>query len=109
MKLAGWTEFRMGRHFKPTENGEERDWLWKTLLNTPDEISQIFQEKYISFSPWRKKHRKSYQDILKFLYSKATQSRILKSNTIPRAEQDTTTFCGHVSYTANKSHSALKS
>lgn len=59
MKLAAWTVFRISRHLKPTEKEEERDWLWKPLLNTPDEVRQIFQEKYISLPPWRKKHRKS--------------------------------------------------
>lgn len=59
MKLAAWTEFRMGRQLKPTENGKERLWLQKPLLNIPDEIPKIFQEKYISLPPWRKKHRKS--------------------------------------------------
>lgn len=56
MKLAAQTEFRMGRELKPIENGEERDWLCKSLLNTPDEIPQILQEKCISLPPWRKKY-----------------------------------------------------
>ena len=49
MKLAAWTEFRMGKQFKPTEDGVKRGWLWKLLLKTQMKLHSSSRKKLLPF------------------------------------------------------------